>query len=278
MNFLAVKNLSFAYHGSRRPVLDGVSFTVAPGEHIALVGPNGSGKSTLFSLIAGFLRPLSGAVCLDDREIRKMPARRRARRLALVPQGKPAGFPYTCLEFVLMGLHPYEELFAEPEKKALDEAEALMRKTGVFAMASKQVTALSGGEFQRVILTRALLQLLHGENKSGEDGDGAAPKLLLLDEALSELDINARIAVMKMLCEISEKRGIAIVGIHHDLHLAWRFARRIIALKDGAVAGDGTPDGVFTGEFFARVFHVEAEIVPGRGFFFNDEINDRVVQ
>jgi iron complex transport system ATP-binding protein len=280
MSIITVDAVSFSYPGARKKALDSVSFSVEAGEHIALVGPNGSGKSTLFTLLAGFFAPERGAVLLDGKGIRTYPARIRARRLALVPQGKRFGFPYTCLETVLMGLHPHQDFFAWPGDAALSRAEDLMRETGIWDMASRPVTGLSGGELQRVILTRALLQILpegrtdhyQYNDDDGDDGNSGATKLLLLDEALSELDVSARIAAMKLLNRLTAEYRITVIGIHHDLHLAGRFVDRIIALRAGRIAGDGTPDSVFTEAFFERVFQVEAEIVPGRGFFFKDEI------
>jgi iron complex transport system ATP-binding protein len=263
MSLLSVKNLSFSYNDSVT-VLNNISFSVEPGEHIALVGPNGSGKTTLFQLLSGYFSPATGEVLLKDREIRRYPIPERARRLAYVPQGGRIEFPYTCLETVLMGLHPHQSRFAPLDNAALTRAEAIMRETGVWDLAGKSVTAISGGQMQRLLLARAILQIFPPEVPESS----RTPKLLLLDETLSELDIAARIAMMKLLSRLVRDHRLTVIGIHHDLNLAYRFATRVIALNKGEITADGAPDAVFTPEFFARVFSVQAEIIPGRGFFF----------
>lgn len=267
MTLLSVKNLGFSYNSSE-PVLRNISFSVASGEHIALVGPNGSGKTTLFQLLSGYFAPAAGEVLLEGREIRRYPPPDRARRIAFVPQGGRIEFPYTCLETVLMGLHPHQSRLAPWDDGALSRAAETMRETGVFHLAGRKVTEISGGQMQRLLLARAVLQIFPREPEPGD-----ASRLLLLDETLSELDIAARIAMMKLLSRLSSERRLAVIGIHHDLSLAYRFATRVIALSGGEIAADGTPDQVFTPEFFERVFSVRAETIPRRGLLFFDNLD-----
>jgi iron complex transport system ATP-binding protein len=275
MSLLSVQNLSFSYNNSDS-VLNNISFSVEAGEHIALVGPNGSGKTTLFQLLSGYFSPAAGEVLLDGREIRRYPIPERARRIAFVPQGGRIDFPYTCLETVLMGLHPHQGRsnlwFAAPwDTTALTRAAVIMRETGVWDLAGKSVTAISGGQMQRLLLARAILQIFPQEAPEVPESSHA-PKLLLLDETLSELDIAARIAMMKLLSRLVKEHRLTVIGIHHDLNLAYRFAGRIIALNAGEIAADGAPDEVCTPDFFARVFSVQAEIIPRRGFLFFDNL------
>jgi iron complex transport system ATP-binding protein len=143
-----------------------------------------------------------------------------------------------------------------------------MRETGVFHLAGRKVTEISGGQRQRLLLARGILQLF-----PQEPDPGGVSRLFLLDETLSELDIAARIAMMKLLSRLVSERGLAVIGIHHDLSLAYRFASRIIALSRGAITADGSPDQVFTPEFFARVFSVQAETIPRRGLLFYDNLD-----
>jgi iron complex transport system ATP-binding protein len=269
MTVLSVKNLSFSYN-TGGAVLKNINFSVKSGEHIALVGPNGSGKTTLFQLLAGFFVPAAGEVLLEGRGIRRYSPVDRARRMAFVPQGGRIEFPYTCLETALMGLHPHQSRFAPWDDGALARAAEAMRETGVFHLAGRKVTEISGGQLQRLLLARAILQILPRE---GESGGGS--RILLLDETLSELDIAARIAMMKLLSHLASERGLAVIGIHHDLSLAYRFAGRIIALSNGEIAADGAPDQVFTPEFFARIFSVQAEAIPRRGLLFSDSLPPR---
>jgi iron complex transport system ATP-binding protein len=274
LNTIAANDVSFSYSGSGRNAVSDVSFSAGPGEHIALVGPNGSGKTTLFQILNGTFRPDKGEALLGRKNIRKYPVLERARHIAYVPQGGRINFPYTCLELTLMGLHPHKTLSTFTEESALSRAEEIMRETGAWRFAAKSVNTLSGGELQLALLTRALRQMFPDSNESPPEHSASAnhsTKLLLLDEAFSELDIAARISMMKLLNRTLEKRCFTIIGIHHDLHLANRFASRVIALRQGRIAGDGPPDAIFTQEFFSGVFGVQAEIIPNKGFFFHDE-------
>jgi len=265
-----VDNVSFSYPsigstGGRKNAISGVSFAAEPGEHIALIGSNGSGKTTLFQILNGTFRPENGKTLLDGKDILKFSVLERACRIAYVRQGGRISFPYTCFELTLMGLHPHK---AFSRDAALSRAEEIMRETGVWGFASQTANTLSGGELQRVLLARALLQIFpYKYDESSEKS--SVPKLLLLDEAFSELDIAARINMMNLLNGMLKERNFTIIAIHHDLHLAYRFTSRIIALHQGRIAGDGLPDKICTEDFFHRVFGVKAEIIPGKGFFFS---------
>jgi iron complex transport system ATP-binding protein len=252
---LSVSGVSFSYNAAR--VLQGVSFDADTGGYISLVGPNGSGKTTLFHILSGCYAPETGAARLYGREVRKIPVQERATIIALVAQRQSLDFPFTCLESVLLGLHPHRARFEAVRSAHLELARDIMRKTDVWQFAEKPVTALSGGEMQRVILARALVQ---------------RPKLLLLDEAMSGLDISARIAMLKLLRRTIAETGLTVIAVHHDLTLAYRYSDRVLALHGGRIAANGRPEEVFTKEFFQKVFLVDAEIIPGKGFFIHDNI------
>jgi iron complex transport system ATP-binding protein len=264
MSLLEVKDLSFSYRGAKE-VLRGINFSIGAGEHTALVGPNGSGKSTLLALLSGYLPPSSGDVYLEGRRVRGFPFRERARRITVLPQHAGIPFPFTCFETVLMGLYPFGGRFSPPGEAFLSLAEDLMRETRVWEYAGKNVNELSGGEFQRVMCTRALVQTLAGIEEGSR-------RLLLLDEPFSELDIASRITMMKLLNRKAAEYGVTVIGVHHDLNIAARFAGRVLALQNGRLAADGKPGEVFTLSLFAGVFHVAAEILPGKGFIFTDSL------
>ncbi|MDR2551719.1 MAG: ABC transporter ATP-binding protein [Treponema sp.] len=266
MNFLYADSLRFAYTDGM-DVLRDIGFSAESGEHIALVGPNGCGKSTLFDILSGYRKPCHGTVYLEGRPVRGFSALERARKIAFVPQAARIPFPYTCLETVLMGLAPFRSRFAPPGEKDFPRAEAVMRETGVWDFAEKNIQDLSGGQVQRVIFTRALLQ--------ARPETAAPPRLLLLDEPFSELDIGCRIEMMKILDRYARDYGITVIGIHHDLNMAGIFARRIIALQNGRLAASGSPEEVFTEHFFAGVFRVKVEIIPHKGFLFYDSLENR---
>jgi iron complex transport system ATP-binding protein len=261
---ITAENINFAYRGSG-PVLRDISFTVGEGEHVSLTGPNGSGKSTLFQILAGFLPPASGRALLGGRDIASMPRLERARRLSFVPQDTEMNFPFNCFEVVMMALYPHRSRLAPADGADTVLVRDLMRETGVWRFAEKTLSDLSGGERQRVIITRALLQIESAAS-------GGAGSLLLLDEAMSALDIAARIDMMKLLTRRAAALRAAVIGIHHDLHTACRFSSRVIALSRGGVAADGIPSEVFTEDFFRDVFSVRAEIFDG-GFIVRDSVS-----
>jgi iron complex transport system ATP-binding protein len=268
---LSVENVSFSYKKDA-PALKNIHFTVEKGEHIALIGPNGSGKTTLFNLLAGFTHASIGKIKLTGSDLRSYSPPERAKCIALVSQGVKITFPYTCLETVLMGLHPYHRQIEPESKQALQTAQAIMEQTEVWHLAAQQVTAISGGELQRVLLARALLQVL----PTGWVGTGPpvhGQPLLLLDEAFSSLDIAARIKMMKLLNALRSLHCLTIIGIHHDMYMAFRFTQRILALSKGLLVADGKPDAVCNEDFFAQVFSVHAEILPGKGFLFVDTMD-----
>jgi iron complex transport system ATP-binding protein len=184
--------------------------------------------------------------------------------MSFVPQDVRADFPFSSLEVVLMALYPHRSRLAAVSDGDLGLAEALMRETGVWRFAEKNIMDLSGGERQRVIISRAILQV---ESAAG----GGKGGLLLLDEAMSALDVAARIDMMKLLTRRASSRGAAIIGVHHDLHTAGGFSDRVIALFNGRIAASGPPSDVFTEDFFKNIFSVRAEITGG-GFLIRDSL------
>lgn len=253
---LTLENISFAYNAKR--VLNSISFSVDKGEYISIVGPNGSGKTTLLQTMCGYFKPEIGDVYYLGQNVHKMDTRERAKHFAVIYQHQHSSrFPYTCLEMVIMGLHPHRARFEPLRDELLSWVEQVMRLTDTFHFADKSITHLSGGELQRVLLARAIVQ---------------KPRILFLDEAMSGLDICARISMTKILKELIESQGITVVVINHDLNTAYRFSTRIVALCRGEVAVIGSPQQVMTKEFFADVFDVKAEIYKEKGFFIHDNI------
>ncbi|MDR1363629.1 MAG: ABC transporter ATP-binding protein [Spirochaetaceae bacterium] len=264
---IRAENIYFAYRG-QKPILEDVSFQAEAGEHVSLVGPNGSGKSTLFRILAGCLPPASGRVMLGGKDIASMPPLERARRLSFVPQDIQADFPFSCLEVVLMALYPNRSRLAFTSEDDIELAESLMRETGVWRFAEKNIMDLSGGERQKVIITRAVLQIESaGSGGAGADVPGG---VLLLDEAMSALDIAARIDMMKLLSSRASLGRSAVIGVHHDLYTAYRFSSRVAAMSHGGIVASGSPREVFTETFFREVFSVKAEILGEKGFIVQD--------
>lgn len=251
---LRAQDLYFSY--GERKVLKGLNFIVRRERYTSIIGPNGSGKTTLLRLLSGESKGV-GDVLYEGVPVTRMSIRERARQFAVVRQNEDNSFPFTCLEIVLLGLHPFRSRFGEPTAKQRKRVLEVMEETGVLQLAEKPVTQISGGEFQRVILARALVQ---------------NPKILFLDEAMSELDISARITFMKLLRLQMKKTGMTIVAVSHDLPSAYRYSDDIIALRAGEIYAAGQPETVMNDTFFASVFAVKTEVFPGKGFLIHDNI------
>lgn len=253
---LYVDAVHFAYPGGP-DVLSDISFAVPPGQFLSLVGPNGSGKSTLFRLLCGDRRPGQGSVRYDGSEVHTLPPRKRAQVFSVLAQGEKQDFPFTVLEMVLFGLHPHRGQFDQIRPPQLAQVEEVMEALDILSLADTLVTQISGGESQRVLLARAVVQ---------------KPRLLFLDEAMSELDIRARIQLTQYLKALTRQEGIAVIAINHDISAAAQHSDRILALQNGRIVADGAAEQVCTESFFRDVFGVKARIFPDGEFLIQDTV------
>lgn len=235
---LAARGLSCGYPG--RIVLSGIDLEIRPGEILALIGPNGSGKTTLFRTLAGELPPLSGEALLA-REGRAaisaaaMPRRERARVVARVLQSESPSWPSSVREYVEAGTFARTGWLGSPGPEARRAVEAAIEAADLAPLAGRPVTELSGGEFRRVLVARALAQ---------------EPEALLLDEPASDLDLARQAEVLGLLKTLAA-RGVAVALSVHDLNLAALVADRVALLSGGRLAAVGSPGEVISE---ARVF------------------------
>jgi iron complex transport system ATP-binding protein len=239
---LSVENLQFHYPGV--PVLRNISFNVPAGDFLSLLGPNGSGKSTLLRLLDRILLPQSGSITLEGRALSTYSRRDLARTIAYVPQDTLWVFPYTVLEVVLMGRSPHVGRSGFENQQDLDIAWAMMRLTDIEHLADKLITAISGGERQRVLIARALSQ---------------QPEILLLDEPNAHLDINHQVEIFQILQEQNEQHHLTIISVSHDLNLAAAFSKRALLLGEPGNGGStifaiGQPHEVLTESTIEQVY------------------------
>jgi ABC-type cobalamin/Fe3+-siderophores transport systems, ATPase components len=255
---LKVAGLNF-YYRSTQALFD-IDLHLFAGQYLSVIGPNGSGKSTLLRLLCGQEVPASGAILLEGEELRSLPVAARAKRCAVVFQNERAQFPFTCMELITMGLHPFRSRFGAPSPQQMQLVCNTMRQADVWHLRDRPATQVSGGEYQRVMLARAIVQ---------------TPKLLLLDEAMSDLDVGAKLEMTAYLRQLAARNNMAIVAVNHDLSLAYRQSDTLLVLQRGRVAAFGSPQEVMTESLFRSVFGVEADIVPDKGFFINQSINQK---
>ena len=242
---IEVTNLTFSYGRSTEPILKDLNLRIMVGEFVGLLGPNGSGKSTLLKLMSGILPPRSGKIVFHGKEISTMGRKEMARKVAVVPQESPIIFPFRVVEVVLMGRYPHLKGLTLEGKQDLVMVREAMELTDIRHLADRRITELSGGEKQRVIIARALVQ---------------QPELLLLDEPTTFLDIRHQMAIYDLLRGLNRREGLTMVGVMHDLNWAARYCRRLLLLKEGRVWCDGTPERVLRPENIWEVFQAEVDV------------------
>jgi len=240
---LSIERLDFAY--GRVPVLAGLDLSVTAGTITGILGPNGSGKTTLVRLASAALRPTAGRISVFGSDLAVLPARERARCVAVVPQETHPVFAFTVEEIVRMGRAPHLGLLGLEGPRDRVIAHQAMERCDVTGLSGRSFRALSGGERQRVMLARALAQ---------------EARLLLLDEPTAFLDLKHRLAVYTLLGRLHRENGLTVVVVSHDINLAARYCDRLVLLRDGAIAADGTPAEVLRPDPIRSVYEVEVEI------------------
>ena len=229
------------YYGSIK-ALDNVTFSAREGEVVGILGPNGSGKTTLLRAVSRTLKPRVGTVFLDDINIYDIKSREVAKKVAVVPQETTATFDFTALDIVLMGRNPYIDRFRMESREDLAIAKRVMELTHTWHFAERPVNELSGGEKQLVAIARALTQ---------------EPKVLLLDEPTTHLDISHQIEIMDLLRKVCKEKKLVVLAVFHDFNLAARYCDSVMLLSNGSVFSIGLTGEVLNGENIKRVFHVE---------------------
>jgi len=246
---LSARELAFAYHGGEgaREVFAGVSLDLAAGELVALAGPNGAGKTTLLKVLSGVLPPRSGEVRLDGRPLETFSPKEIARQMAFVGQELAADFSFTVEELVLLGRSPHLGTLAVETQRDFEIAREAMRSTGVEALADRAIDEISGGERQRAFLAMALAQ---------------EPRVLLLDEPASHLDLAHEVAFFDLLAKLVAGTQLAVLVAGHDLNIAADYASRLAVLGGGRLVADGPPEDVLTEDLLVKHWGARAMVVP----------------
>jgi iron complex transport system ATP-binding protein len=242
---LAAESLRLAYDD--RVVVHDLDLQLTDGSFTAIVGPNGCGKSTLLRALGRLLRPAAGQVLLDGRAIALAPTREVAKVLGLLPQAPTAPDGLTVADLVARGRHPHQSWLRQWSREDEAAVAEALAWTDMSDLADRTVDTLSGGQRQRAWISMALAQ--------GTD-------LLLLDEPTTYLDLSHQIDVLELVARLHAERGRTVALVLHDLNLAARYARRLVAMRDGVLVASGTPAEVLTEQLLAEVFDLEARIVP----------------
>ncbi len=240
---LEARNVSFSF---RDPVVRNLTLELMPGTVTGIIGPNGSGKTTALRLLAGILQPASGSVLLHGRiPLAALPRKEIARHIAMVPQSPGDGSLLTVTQFALQGRYPHLSLFGfetardeEITLEALDMAQLIRyRRT--------RVCELSGGEKQRLLLARALVQ---------------ESQILLVDELTANLDINYQIELMRLVSRLTRERNLATLVVSHEIHLLASFSDRIALMTEGTIHIQGPVPQVITQDNLNRLFGLDFQV------------------
>lgn len=247
MTVLRIDKLVAGYN-FKKPILKEVSFVVDDGEFVGVVGPNGSGKTTLLRVLVGLLKYTGGEVRLGPNQLDKLDRRELARRVAFVPQMMEPVEGFTVEELVLLGRTPYFERFSFEKDDDNDAVKWAIDELKIGNLKDRSVTELSGGEFQRVAIARALAQ---------------EPRLMLLDEPTSHLDIRYQVALCKLLKKLRSHRSI--IATFHDLNLASRFCTKLVLMKNGEIIAEGKSNEVVTPENIWKAYRIRVSVKKTTG-------------
>lgn len=237
-----LKNVSFDY--KNKAVLKNISIALEKGKFYSIIGPNGSGKSTLINVMTGNLIQKSGQVLFLGTPIGNIKINELSKSIAVLAQNNHIPFPFTCKEIVLMGRAPFSNGFRKFKKEDHEIVDDCMKSTDTLKFADLSITAISGGERQRVMLAKVLAQ---------------TPQILFLDEAFSSMDMCFRFECMKLLKALVQRTGITVVSVNHDLDTAYYFSDTIIALKNGEVIEMNNPKSLANEDFINYLFGIRLE-------------------
>lgn len=245
MSFQA-RDLSVRYRAGARKALDQVTMSVPHGSLYAVLGPNGSGKSTLMKALLGTVQTQEGEALIEGRPVTAWRRRELARHVGAVSQAESTAFPLSVRQLVEMGRYPYLgslRPMGPEDREAVDWA---LERCDVATLAHRQVGTLSGGEFQRVRIARALAQ---------------EPSALILDEPTASLDIRHEMGILHLLKQ-SAREGVTVVLITHHLNLAARFADLLLLLDEGRVVAEGPVEQVFRSQILESVYRWPLSVTP----------------
>lgn len=238
---LALENISYHVPGKRNlALLQNISFEIAAGSRLAVMGLNGAGKTTLLKILSSYLNPSTGHISINKKSIQEFSSKELARSIAFVPQDFPTDFPFTVLQFVMMGRFAWQNgLFYQQEDFV--KVEVVFERLSLRDFKDREISTLSGGERQRVLLARAIVQ---------------ESPCILLDEPLNHLDIKNKLEILEILKYENEVHKKTIVAVMHDFHDVQKNFRNVLFLKDGQLQYFGPTEQGFEKNKIKAVFGI----------------------
>ena len=248
---LQLQNVRYRYSGAPHDALTDVSLSVGPREFHAVLGPNGSGKTTLVRIALGAVVPSHGQASIGGRAAQEWPRQDLARLVGVVPQREDNLFPQRVRETVLLGRYPHLSVWGRERAEDHAAVDRALQACDAQHLADRWLWTLSGGEYQRVRVARALAQ---------------EPKLLVLDEPGMSLDLKHEMGLFELMRSLVDTSGLGVLMITHDLNLAARFADSLLLLEGGRAVASGAPAEVLTQQTVETVFSwpVVMQTIDGR--------------
>lgn len=243
MSRLIGNDLTSGYGGE--PILSGLDVNIPDGSLTVIVGPNACGKSTLLRTMSRLLKPGSGHVMLDGKDIHRLSSRQVATTMGLLPQSSIAPDGITVTDLVGRGRYPHQSVFSQWSRRDQEAVGEALAVTGITDLAKRHVDELSGGQRQRVWIAMVLAQ---------------ETPILLLDEPTTFLDIAHQVEVLQLV-ERLRRDGRTVVAVLHELNHAARFGTHLIAMRDGRIVAEGDPCDVLTAQRVEEVFDMPARVI-----------------
>lgn len=247
---ISLRDLRFGYEAGKT-VLNGLTLDISTGTVTAILGPNGTGKTTLLNTILGLFEPQGGEILIHGKRLSSYSRRDLSRVIGLVPQSEEVPFNFSVLEFVMLGRTPHMGLLNMPSEEDYELTLETLALVGITDLCDRPVQDLSGGERQLVLLARALAQ---------------NPKILLLDEPTSHLDLSNTGNILRILRELAQKRDVSVVFTTHDPDAAILSASQLVLMRAGRVLDAGLLEDVLTSEKLTRTYGTAVDVsrVNGR--------------
>ncbi len=246
---ISVERLSVCY--GDKEVINNINFQISSGDIVTIIGPNGSGKSTLIKAMSRCMKPSNGNVFLNKHNINGINTKELAKSLAISPQVKNVPSDISVEELVSYGRYPHLNMLSRLSIKDNEIIDWALEKTGLEELRKRLVFTLSGGERQRAWIAMSLAQ---------------KPKVLLLDEPTTFLDISYQLEVLELVKELNKTLGITVVMVLHDLNQAARYSDKIMVMNKGKLYEFEEPCKVINKSLLRNIFGIDADI-------YNDEIN-----
>ena len=249
---ISAKNLSFGY--GKKHILKDINLSAKSGELVGILGANGSGKSTLLKNLLRLIEPKSGIIKINDKPLQNYTLKELAQTIGFVPQKSALSMPLSVFDILMMGRFSYlKNGFKNYSNIDLKKIDEIMNLLKISKFKDRLANSLSGGEFQRVLLARALI---------------SEPKALFLDEPTSALDLRYAVEIMKICKNLSKNLNLLSLMVIHDLNLASMFCDRLIMLKDGIIRYSGAPKELLKKEILKEIYCLDCEIIEHNGSYF----------